>query len=369
MSRRGVTLLGIAGLLCVILLNFFILFLNQSQFTLGASRIQTESFSEVVSSARGPADQTQNSGVLNLSVETSPTLVGTTYPGTTLSHEEPSVNADLHRHLNQVLDGCGQVCNTSILGKRGLFFDQISKKFDCRSLWTNSAIDKSRPGGPAPSLPETWRQFYSYNGRVRIVNKRLVNQQYLDAQAKSPVWQKSQIDVWSKDCAEGHLEGNYGIKATKAVFEGLRRMPSLSGGHVLVIGSENPWIEACILGAGARHVTTLEYGSIISEHPKISTMTPWHARAAYTNGTLPLFDSIVTYSSVEHSGLGRYGDQLNPWGDLQTIARAWCICKPDGYLLLGVMESPQDRECDSDEIVMRPCSFCAHIPIAQDTER
>ena len=119
-------------------------------------------------------------------------------------------------------------------------------------------------------------------------------------------------------------------------------MPSLRGGHVLVIGSENPWIEACILHAGARHVTTLEYGHIISEHKKVSTLTPAGARQAFANGTLPLFDSIVTYSSVEHSGLGRYGDQLNPWGDLQAVARAWCVCKPGGHLLLGVMEAPRD---------------------------
>jgi hypothetical protein len=97
------------------------------------------------------------------------------------------------------------------------------------------------------------------------------------------------------------------------------------------------------LSAGASHVTTLEYGAIVSRHPRVSTLTPDEARIAFVNGNLPVFDVIVTYSSVEHSGLGRYGDQLNPWGDLQAIARAWCICKEGGYLLLGVMEAPQDR--------------------------
>jgi hypothetical protein len=49
-----------------------------------------------------------------------------------------------------------------------------------------------------------------------------------------------------------------------------------------------------------------------------------------------LFDVVVSHSSLEHSGLGRYGDNLNPWADLITSARAWCVTKPEGHLLLGV---------------------------------
>jgi len=32
----------------------------------------------------------------------------------------------------------------------------------------------------------------------------------------------------------------------------------------------------------------------------------------------------------------RYGDQLNPWGDLITMARAWCMVKPGGFAAIGV---------------------------------
>jgi hypothetical protein len=35
---------------------------------------------------------------------------------------------------------------------------------------------------------------------------------------------------------------------------------------------------------------------------------------------------------------------MNPWGDLQAIARAWCLTKPGGYLVLGV---PHDLTQDS----------------------
>ena len=37
------------------------------------------------------------------------------------------------------------------------------------------------------------------------------------------------------------------------------------------------------------------------------------------------FDAVISYSSLEHSGLGRYGDALNPFGDIISVARAWCV--------------------------------------------
>ena len=121
------------------------------------------------------------------------------------------------------------------------------------------------------------------------------------------------------------------------MYEGLTKTPFVRNGHVLVIGSENPWLEACALAAGARLVTTLEYGDITSLHPQIKTLTPQRMRELYAAREIPLFDAVATFSSVEHSGLGRYGDAMNPWGDLQATARAWCLAKPGAGLLLGVM--------------------------------
>lgn len=38
--------------------------------------------------------------------------------------------------------------------------------------------------------------------------------------------------------------------------------------------------------------------------------------------------------------LGRYGDELNPWGDIIAIAKAWCVTKPGGTLAVGVPTNP-----------------------------
>lgn len=47
------------------------------------------------------------------------------------------------------------------------------------------------------------------------------------------------------------------------------------------------------------------------------------------------FDFVVSFSSMEHSGLGRYGDGINPWGDLIASAKAWCLTKLGGRMLIG----------------------------------
>ena len=70
-----------------------------------------------------------------------------------------------------------------------------------------------------------------------------------------------------------------------------------------------------------------------------------------------MFDAVFSFSSLEHSGLGRqglksqeittcikspylrYGDPLNPWGDMMSVAEAWCVSTPSAHLALAVPTS------------------------------
>ena len=78
---------------------------------------------------------------------------------------------------------------------------------------------------------------------------------------------------------------------------------------MLVIGSQNPWIEAILLEKGAKRVTTLEYEVLESLHPNVTVLTAEEIRRQYLSGVLKhelnQFDAMITFSSVEHSGLGR----------------------------------------------------------------
>lgn len=46
---------------------------------------------------------------------------------------------------------------------------------------------------------------------------------------------------------------------------------------------------------------------------------------------MPLVDFAISYSSWEHDGLGRYGDPVDPWGDVKAMQRASCYVKPGKF--------------------------------------
>jgi SAM-dependent methyltransferase len=46
------------------------------------------------------------------------------------------------------------------------------------------------------------------------------------------------------------------------------------------------------------------------------------------------FDAVVSLSSVEHCGLGRYGDPLDPDGDVRAAAEMRRVLRPGGVLVL-----------------------------------
>ena len=192
-------------------------------------------------------------------------------------------------------------------------------------------------------IPEGLVSMYTLDDRIKIQDFYW-NERYHGGTAMLHVWSAELVEEMVKNASLGILDGNYGSSETNHLRSALKfASTSFKDGRVLVIGSENPWVEACVLEAGAHRIVTLEYGTIKSEHPAIDTMTPHLFKQRYENGSIGTFDAIVSFSSVEHAGLGRYGDALNPWGDVLEIARAHCVCKEGGSLVLAVMDGDVDK--------------------------
>ena len=83
-----------------------------------------------------------------------------------------------------------------------------------------------------------------------------------------------------------------------------------------------------LLELGAASVTTIEYNDIENNMKNVKIIKPSDVKRMWNAGNSERerelnFDVVVTFSSIEHSGMGRYGDPLNPWGDLIASARAW----------------------------------------------
>jgi len=49
----------------------------------------------------------------------------------------------------------------------------------------------------------------------------------------------------------------------------------------------------------------------------------------------PQFDFAASFSSIEHSGLGRYGDPIDPFGDIREMEKVSCLLKKGGLFFVG----------------------------------
>lgn len=127
--------------------------------------------------------------------------------------------------------------------------------------------------------------------------------------------------------------------------------------QVAVIGSITPWLEALLLNHGAAAVTTVEHNVPVCAHPKLrmqhyddfvaskpsqfdAVRPPRGLIRVPSEGNparLSAGRQVVSYSSVEHAGLGRYGDPLDPDGDLKAMRAIHRRC------MLDATHSPRDR--------------------------
>jgi hypothetical protein len=104
----------------------------------------------------------------------------------------------------------------------------------------------------------------------------------------------------------------------------------IEGKRVAIIGTTVPWYESIVLAYGG-HPVTIEYNKIVSEDPRIQVMT---VDEYWKNPEQ--FDIILSVSSIEHDGLGRYGDPINPEGDFETMKKLQGMLKEEGLLFLSV---------------------------------
>ena len=87
-----------------------------------------------------------------------------------------------------------------------------------------------------------------------------------------------------------------------------------------------PWYECICLEYGAEPT----YNPIDFPDERIKFLK------APIQAPVPSFDAALSISSFEHDGLGRYGDPIDPDGDLKAMRKMKDIIKPGGLLYLTV---------------------------------
>lgn len=121
------------------------------------------------------------------------------------------------------------------------------------------------------------------------------------------------------------------------LYQALKKY-KIRGLQVAVFGSTKPWYEAFCLEHGG-YPTTIEYNQVTTDHPDLATMT-----VAELEQSGRVFDAGFSISSFEHDGLGRYGDPINPYGDIETMQKTKRVIKKNGLLFLAIPVG-QDKLC------------------------
>jgi hypothetical protein len=184
---------------------------------------------------------------------------------------------------------------------------------------------------PYKNIPEELLNDYTLNGKIDICDV------YCDNSVKNKIiWDEKLLDTYIKRNSESRvLNGkgcsNYGKDSILWILKAIQKY-KISNKKVGVLGSTTPWIEA-LLTHFNNDIYTIEYNVPIIKSSKYKIYTKnYFDFEKETNN----YDCIISYSSIEHSGLGRYGDPLNPNGDFETMTAIYNNLKTDGLLFLGI---------------------------------
>lgn len=209
--------------------------------------------------------------------------------------------------------------------------------FQCSPLFEDLKKEKTSLWPPPTSIPEF---FYS---AFTLENTIPVGTWYFSETTASTqtilTWNEASFSRYgNKECTCGAYQSPVCERAFRQ-YEYV-----ISGRRGLVLGSLSPWAEIALIDHGAIEIVTVEYVPIENSHPRIRTMRPEDLAAEYLSNSqvVTSIDFIFSFSSIEHDGLGRYGDPINPFGDLETLARLHCLLPPGGYLFLGIPTGPID---------------------------
>jgi len=176
------------------------------------------------------------------------------------------------------------------------------------------------------NIPDELMDGYTMGGKAKIEYKyandcseeiqKIINDNFTDE-----IFQQSLKKIANR-------ETNYYGPTDTWLYKAFDKYP-ISGLDVCIVGSTHPWYEAMCVHFGAKNITVCEYSDRESINEAVKYIKPHEMKNHQ-------FDACISISSYEHDGLGRYGDPLNPDGDLAAMKELKNYLKKDGNLYLSV---------------------------------
>ena len=184
--------------------------------------------------------------------------------------------------------------------------------------------------GPVFSIPDKFLKAFTINGMIRIKFDWFFG----DTSGEILNWTNDFYNDLKNTVSEAVKKGGNIYYSTDHLMPEVFNKYPVASKTVAVIGSATPLYEAYIDYFKGKPLT-IEYRKIKHNIPKLQTYTFDQAVKKINQNKLKT-DCVLCYSSIEHSGLGRYGDYINPEGDFFTMKLVKKMIKPDGLLFLQI---------------------------------
>lgn len=181
---------------------------------------------------------------------------------------------------------------------------------------------------PSADIPQEFWNAFTFDGTIpvsywyfddSVVEPKTVSQSSLDF-----FCQKAKTREWS-----------YNGELDSFIFQALDDLEEeLKDKQVCLMGSFLSWYEGVLLSYGACPIV-IDYHPISTTDARVTYLT----RAQFAKNPRK-FDLILSISRIDHAGLGRYGEPIDPDGDLKEMAFYKQMLNPGGKLLLALPIGP-----------------------------
>ena len=206
--------------------------------------------------------------------------------------------------------------------------EQLSLYGKHRGAYDMRAVADGRHVNTISQVPPLARHFMRYLNRSGMRTSSNLQGKW------EPVWPAKLVDglVHKAERNDTRVTPDDYPYAASQFYRALERH-DIDGKHVVVAGSISPWLEAIALSRRAASVTSIDYISPRTDSDRIRVLQ----MSDLARGSVRVSaDAIFSYSSIEHDGLGRYGDPIHPLGDVAALGEFAMLLKPGGLLYLGL---------------------------------
>lgn len=180
---------------------------------------------------------------------------------------------------------------------------------------------------PPRHMPKSLHSQYTFDNAVPVIDYYFNNTRHTPLHITRKTYESTINAI-----AEGKF--SYYAETLNYMRSAFERY-SLVGKRVLIYGLAGCNCDALALYYGASEVIAVDYNKPICDHPRVTVLSMQELASMQLDA-----DVAISISTFEHDGLGRYGDPLDPDGDIKAMQLARTHVKSDGLLFLAVPTGP-----------------------------